>query len=194
MKVKTKTNWPPVFDQFLTETMLVQKKYIPTSYESPDTQLVWARGTRAWHTHGGSAFTSLQIFYIFSLWGRGGHVRLMKWKNNVTSSTSDGLHSLRKKRCKKIEGMWAWGHTLLPQAQSSWMLVLSYEVCIFLYLHWFCQKLFIRRKLLTMCLVSLSFEYDCERLETTCWIFQICKDCEHKNTSIPKLNVFIKFP
>ena len=83
MKVKTKTNWPPVFDQFLTETMLVQKKYIPTSYESPDTQLVWARGTRAWHTHGGSAFTSLQIFYIFSLWGRGGHVRLMKWKNNV---------------------------------------------------------------------------------------------------------------
>ena len=29
MKVKTKTNRPPVFDQFLTEPMLVQKKYIP---------------------------------------------------------------------------------------------------------------------------------------------------------------------
>ena len=29
MKVKTKTNRPPVFDQFLTEPMLVQKRCIP---------------------------------------------------------------------------------------------------------------------------------------------------------------------
>ena len=56
---------------------------IYTSYESPNTQLLWARGTRAWHTHGGPTPTSLQNFYIFSFWGRGGHVRLMKWKNNV---------------------------------------------------------------------------------------------------------------
>ena len=56
---------------------------IYTSYESPNTQLLWAQGTRVWHTHGGPTPTSLQKFYIFSFWGRGGHVRLMKWKNNV---------------------------------------------------------------------------------------------------------------
>ena len=54
-----------------------------TLYESPNTQLLWARGTRAWHTHEGPMPTSLQNFYIFSFWGCGGHVRLMKWKNNV---------------------------------------------------------------------------------------------------------------
>ena len=56
---------------------------IYTSYESPNTQLLRARGTRAWHTHGGPTPTSLQNICIFSFWGRGGHVRLMKWKNNV---------------------------------------------------------------------------------------------------------------
>ena len=56
---------------------------IYTSYESPNTQLLWAQGTRVWHTHGGPTPTSLQKFYIFSFWGCGGHVRLMKWKNNV---------------------------------------------------------------------------------------------------------------
>ena len=58
-----------------------QKIYTP--YEIPDTQLLWAWGTRAWHIHGGPTPTSLQIFYIFSFWGHGGHVRLMKWKNDV---------------------------------------------------------------------------------------------------------------
>ena len=58
-----------------------EKKCI--SYECPNTQLLGAWGTRAWHTHGGPTPTSLQKFYIFSFWGRGGHVRLMKWKNNV---------------------------------------------------------------------------------------------------------------
>ena len=56
---------------------------ICTSYESPNTQLLWAQGTRVWHTHGGLMPTSLQKFHIFSFWGHGGHVRLMKWKNNV---------------------------------------------------------------------------------------------------------------
>jgi len=54
-----------------------------TSYKSPNTQLLWAQGTRVWHTHGGPTPTSLQKFHIFSFWGLGGHVRLMKWKNNV---------------------------------------------------------------------------------------------------------------
>ena len=44
MKVRTKTIQPPAFDQFLTETMLVQKKYIPhikaliLSYFEPEGQ------------------------------------------------------------------------------------------------------------------------------------------------------------
>ena len=56
---------------------------IYTSYEILDTQLLWVWGTRAWHIHGGLTPTSLEIFYIFSFRGHGGHVRLMKWKNNV---------------------------------------------------------------------------------------------------------------
>ena len=59
-----------------------------TSYEIPDTQLLWAWGKRAWHIHGGPTPTSLQIFCIFSFWGHGGHVRLMKWKNNVSYQIS----------------------------------------------------------------------------------------------------------
>ena len=65
---------------------------IYTSYESPDTPLLWAQGTRAWHTHVGHrpmpTFTSLKICYIFSFWGLGGHVRLMKWKDNVLYQVS----------------------------------------------------------------------------------------------------------
>ena len=44
MKVKTKTNPPPVFGLFLTEPMLVQKKYLPhmkaliLSYFEPEGQ------------------------------------------------------------------------------------------------------------------------------------------------------------
>ena len=67
-----------IFDRTNPST---EKIYTP--YEIPDTQLLWAWGTRAWHIHGGPTPTSLQIFYIFSFWGHGGHVRLMKWKNNV---------------------------------------------------------------------------------------------------------------
>ena len=61
----------------------VSTEKIYTSYESLNTQLLWARETRAWHTHGGPTPTSLQKIYIFSFWGHGGHVRLKKWKNNV---------------------------------------------------------------------------------------------------------------
>ena len=61
----------------------VSTEKIYTSYESLNTQLLWARETRAWHTHGGPTPTSLQKIYIFSFWGHGGHVRLKKWKNKV---------------------------------------------------------------------------------------------------------------
>ena len=46
-----------------------------TSYKSPNTQLLWAWGTRAWHTHGGPTPTSLQNFTSFlsevveAMWG-----------------------------------------------------------------------------------------------------------------------------
>ena len=45
-----------------------------------------------WHTHGGPTPTSLQKFYIYSFWGCGGHVRLMKWKNIVLYQISLSHH------------------------------------------------------------------------------------------------------
>ena len=59
-----------------------------TSYESPATQLIGALRMRVWHHLGGATPTSRKSDCYFSFWGRGGHVRLMKWKNNVLNQIS----------------------------------------------------------------------------------------------------------
>ena len=61
---------------------------IYTSYQSPNTQLLWAWGTRVWHTHACATPTSLKICCIFSFWGPGGHLRFMKEKTNILHQIS----------------------------------------------------------------------------------------------------------
>ena len=91
-----------------------------TSYESPNTQLLWAQGTRVWHTHGGPTPTSLQKIYIFSFWGRGGHMRLMKWKNNV-------LYQISLSHNPKSYWLWiysvinSWKNVRLKYINLSWL-------------------------------------------------------------------------
>ena len=74
MKVKTKTNRPPVFDQFLTEPILVQKKYIPhmksliLSYFEPEGQ---GRGISmgAPRPHLFKSFISFPSEVMEAMWG-----------------------------------------------------------------------------------------------------------------------------
>ena len=98
----------------------VSKEKIYTSYESPNTQLLWARGTRVWHTHGSPMPTSLQNFYTFSFWGHGGHVRLMKWKNNVLHILNLPIWQSQKSLTLYYSVIKSWKNVSLKCINLSW--------------------------------------------------------------------------
>ena len=80
-------------------------------------------------------------------------------------------------------------HPLVPQAQSSWVLGLLYEVYIF-----FCTSIGSVRnwsKAGGYIVFVFTFIWICLQKirKTNHWIFQICRDCDHKTIFIPKLIV-----
>ena len=110
-----------------------------------------------------------------------------------TSLTSHGLHDLRKKRYKIFEEMWAWGPHGYATPFSLRLKVAEYQgfhmrYTSLLYQHWFCQKLIKGRRLHCFCF-HFHLNISAKIRKTTRWIFQICRDCNHKNICIPKLNV-----
>ena len=87
-----------------------------------------------------------------------------------------------------VEPPWVC-HTLVPWAQSSWVLGLSYEVYIF-----FCTSIGSVRNWskaggYIVFVFTFIWIWPQQISKTTPWIFQICRDCDQKTIRIPKLNV-----
>ena len=109
-----------------------------------------------------------------------------------TSSTSHGLHDLRNKRYKRFEGCERGAPhgyvTPFSFGLSSWVSGLSNDVYIFSVLALVLSEIDQRQEASLFCFLFLWI-WPRKIRQTSCWIFQICRDCNHKNIGIPKLSV-----